>query len=58
MYRGLKRVQHGGDWQGYQAQLLRFPTERFSVATLCNLGGTGAEELVQKVADIYLLRIV
>jgi hypothetical protein len=53
-YRGLKTVEHGGAWAGYRAQLLRFPTERVSVACLCNLGSTDPDALAQRVADVYL----
>lgn len=53
-YRGLETVEHGGAWAGYRAQLLRFPTERVSVACLCNLGSTNPDGLARRVADIYL----
>lgn len=53
-YRGLKTEEHGGAWAGYRAQLLRFPTERVSVACLCNLGSASPDELSQRVADVYL----
>lgn len=35
-YRGLPIVEHGGGAAGYQADLIRFPEQRFSVACLCN----------------------
>ncbi|HEX7252119.1 MAG TPA: serine hydrolase domain-containing protein [Thermoanaerobaculia bacterium] len=53
-YRGLKRVRHGGSWAGFRAELLRFPEERFSVATLCNLADASAANLARQVAEIYL----
>jgi CubicO group peptidase (beta-lactamase class C family) len=53
-YRGLRRVLHGGGWAGYRAEMIRFPTERFSVITLCNLGSTNPTGLAQQVADLYL----
>jgi CubicO group peptidase (beta-lactamase class C family) len=54
-YRGLRRVLHGGAWAGYRAEMIRFPTERFSVITLCNLGSTDPTGLAQQVADLYLV---
>jgi CubicO group peptidase (beta-lactamase class C family) len=54
-YRGLKSVAHGGSWAGFRAQLMRFPDQHFSVACLCNNGGTAnPSRLAQKVAEVYL----
>lgn len=53
-YRGLKRVQHGGSWAGYRAQFARFPEERLSVITLCNLASTDPSALAMQVAELYL----
>jgi CubicO group peptidase (beta-lactamase class C family) len=53
-YRGLKMVSHGGSWGGYRAQLMRFPDQHFSVATLCNLGSADPTRRAAEVADVYL----
>ncbi|HEX3554209.1 MAG TPA: serine hydrolase domain-containing protein [Thermoanaerobaculia bacterium] len=53
-FRGLRRVAHGGAWAGYRAQLMRFPDQRFSVVTLCNLASSNPTLLAQQVAEIYL----
>ncbi len=53
-YRGLPFVRHGGSWAGYRAELLRFPSQRTSVACLCNLGTAGPSRLADRVADIVL----
>lgn len=53
-YRGLRSVSHGGSWAGYRAELLRFPDQRLSVATLCNLATTNPSQLARRVADVYL----
>ena len=53
-YRGLPVVQHGGAYQGYRAQLTRFPKQRFSVMVLCNLSSADPDALVSRIADIYL----
>lgn len=53
-YRGLPTVEHDGGWAGYRSDLVRFPTERLSIATLCNNGDVEPDDLALKVADIYL----
>ncbi len=53
-YRGLRRVQHGGDWIGYHAAYARFPEQHTSVVTFCNSDGISPEGLAEKVVDIVL----
>jgi CubicO group peptidase (beta-lactamase class C family) len=53
-YRGLRTVGHGGSYGGYRAEILRFPDQRFSVATFCNLSTVVSASLARQVADIYL----
>jgi CubicO group peptidase (beta-lactamase class C family) len=53
-YRGLPVVEHGGANFGYRTELLRFPQQKFSVITLCNLGTSAPRNLANQVADIYL----
>ena len=53
-YKGLDAISHGGSWAGYRAQLIRFPSEKFSVICLCNLAGTDPSSLAKQVADVYL----
>jgi hypothetical protein len=53
-YRGLPVVEHGGALFGYRTELLRFPQQKFSVITLCNLGTSNPDRLSDQVADIYL----
>jgi CubicO group peptidase (beta-lactamase class C family) len=57
-YRGLRTVSHGGAWGGYRADLVRFPEQRFSVATLCNLGTISPTPLAQRVADVFLADVL
>jgi len=52
--RGLRVVRHGGSWAGYRGHFLRFPDQRFAVATFCNLTTSGPDSLAAKVAGIYL----
>jgi CubicO group peptidase (beta-lactamase class C family) len=53
-YRGVRRVQHGGDWIGYHAAYARYPEQHTSVVTFCNSDGISPEGLADKVADIVL----
>ena len=53
-HRGLRVVSHGGSWAGYRGHFLRFPDQRFAVATFCNLTTSGPDSLARKVAGIYL----
>jgi CubicO group peptidase (beta-lactamase class C family) len=57
-YRGARTVSHGGSWGVYRAELLRFPEQRFSVATLCNLGTINPTPLAQRVADVFLADVL
>ena len=52
--RGLRVVSHGGSWGGFRGHFLRFPDQRFAVATFCNLTTSGPDSLAQRVAAIYL----
>jgi CubicO group peptidase (beta-lactamase class C family) len=53
-YRGLPIVEHGGALFGYRTELLRFPKQKFSVITLCNVGTSNPRRLANQVADLYL----
>jgi CubicO group peptidase (beta-lactamase class C family) len=53
-YRGLNTVSHAGSDAGYQADLIRFPNQHFSVALLCNLASINPSTLSRRIADIYL----
>ena len=53
-YRGVPTVSHGGADAGYRAAFVRFPEQRFGIATLCNLASANPTELSYRVADIYL----
>jgi CubicO group peptidase (beta-lactamase class C family) len=53
-YRGLPVVRHGGSWAGYRAELLRFPSERVSIAVLCNRGDANPDARADRVADVAL----
>lgn len=53
-HRGLNMVQHGGAMFGYRTAIVRFPDQRLSVITLCNVSAVRARDLATQVAEIYL----
>ncbi|MGE0553010.1 MAG: serine hydrolase domain-containing protein [Gemmatimonadales bacterium] len=52
--RGLRVMGHGGAWGGFRGHFLRFPDQRFAVATFCNVANAGPDSLARQVAAIYL----
>jgi CubicO group peptidase (beta-lactamase class C family) len=57
-YKGLKVVEHSGGDAGYRSHLMRFPDQRFSVACLCNHGGTNPALFARRVTDVYLTSVL
>jgi CubicO group peptidase (beta-lactamase class C family) len=55
-YRGLPTVEHEGALFGYRTVILRFPQQRFTVLTLCNVSSAQTGRLASKVADVYLAK--
>jgi CubicO group peptidase (beta-lactamase class C family) len=53
-YKGLKMIHHGGSWQGYRSDLVRFPDRRFSVICLANVSTFDPTQLALQIADLYL----
>ena len=53
-YKGLPVVHHGGILEGYRAEIMRFPEQRFSVIVLANLSTIDPTKLTYQVADVYL----
>ena len=52
--RGLPIVRHGGTFVGFRTDMLRFPEQKFTVITLCNLGTADPNTLANQVADLFL----
>ena len=53
-YRGLNEFGHGGATNGFTADMIRFPDQRFAVFCLCNLSNIESSRLTRQIADIYL----
>jgi hypothetical protein len=52
-FNGRKLVSHSGSYGGYQSTYMRFPDERISVITLCNVA-TASSTLAEQVASVYM----
>jgi CubicO group peptidase (beta-lactamase class C family) len=52
--RGLDVVRHSGSLMGFRADLVRYPTERFSVITLCNMSSIDPAGLADQVTELHL----
>jgi CubicO group peptidase (beta-lactamase class C family) len=53
-YRGLPIMEHNGALFGYRADVLRFPEQKFTVISLCNVSNADPELRSREVADVYL----
>lgn len=54
-YRGIRTVRHeGGTWDGYRSDLMRLPSEKFSIAVLCNSDNANPIALGNQLADIHM----
>jgi CubicO group peptidase (beta-lactamase class C family)/lysophospholipase L1-like esterase len=53
-YQGVAEVRHSGTTGSYRAFLARYPTQRLSVAVLCNAGDSAPRQALHAVADLYL----
>ncbi len=53
-YRGLSTIEHAGAMVGFNANLMRFPEQRFTVLALCNRKGVNPIRISHSVADVYL----
>lgn len=53
-YKGLRVFGHDGVYSGFNAAMIRFPEQKFSVICLCNLMSIQSRGLARRVADIYL----
>ena len=53
-YKGLRTIEHGGGWGGFESEMIRFPEQKFSVVCLCNADNIDADGLARQVTDIFL----
>ena len=53
-YKGLPVIKHSGNMGGYRAQIASFPEQKFTAIALCNNMAILPQQIVEKLADIYL----
>ena len=56
-YRGHRRVEHGGNIDGFSANVVLFPKDGVGMVVLTNLNGTPLPELIAQVAADRLLKL-
>jgi len=56
--RGLDEVRATGMMPGFAAQIVRIPSQRFSVVILANCDGLDVLDLAHEIAEIYLGQIM
>jgi CubicO group peptidase (beta-lactamase class C family) len=56
-YRGRRRVQHGGNIDGFSANVVLFPKDGIGMVVLTNLNGTPLRDLITHVAADRLLKL-
>ena len=54
-YRGHRRVEHGGNIDGFSANVVLFPKDDVGIVVLTNLNGTPLRDLIAQVAADRLL---
>jgi CubicO group peptidase (beta-lactamase class C family) len=57
VYRGHRRLHHGGNIDGFSARVTFFPDDDFGVVVLANLGGTPVPALISAVVADRLLEL-
>lgn len=53
-FQGNKRIQHGGDWLGFNAQYAMFPDKGISIMTFANEGSQIGKSLNNEAAKLLL----
>jgi CubicO group peptidase (beta-lactamase class C family) len=51
--RGHRRLEHPGSWQGFQAHIVRYPDDRFTVLLLSNRSDLNLAELADRIVGIF-----
>jgi CubicO group peptidase (beta-lactamase class C family) len=54
-YRGHRRVHHGGNIDGFSANVVLYPQDGVGIVVLTNLGGTAMREVIARVAADHVL---
>jgi hypothetical protein len=57
-FKGIKRIQHGGDFIGFHAQVCWYPEQDIVITTFSNDGSQRAKELNDAAADVMLESVI
>ncbi len=50
--RGHRKIRHGGTWDGFRAEIARFPSRKLSVCVLANMEEAQVARVAQKIVGI------
>ncbi|MBN9233003.1 MULTISPECIES: serine hydrolase domain-containing protein [Phyllobacteriaceae] len=50
--RGHRKIRHGGTWDGFRAEIARFPSRKLSVCVFANTDEAQVARIAQKIAGI------
>jgi CubicO group peptidase (beta-lactamase class C family) len=57
-FKGLDRIQHGGDWLAFNAMYSRYPAQKVSIVTFGNDGTQLGKSLNDKAAEVLLAKYI
>lgn len=57
-FKGLNRIQHGGDWLAFNAMYSRYPDQNISIVTFGNDGTQLGKSLNDKAAEVVLAKFI
>ena len=50
---GMRIIEHGGAWQGFQSRIIRVPEDRLTILFFANLNHRNVLELAKDVLELY-----
>jgi CubicO group peptidase (beta-lactamase class C family) len=52
-YQGRRLIQHGGHWQGFSANISRYPDDKLTVVVFANLAHSDPGKIAHHIAALY-----
>ena len=52
-YQGRRLIQHGGHWQGFSANISRYPDDKLTVVAFANLAHSDLGKIAHHIAALY-----
>lgn len=53
-----KEIEHGGAWQGFKAQIVRYPEDKLTVIVFANLAQANPAKIARGIATIYEPKLI